>query len=135
MGRKYAVIPVLQPHEPYKYLGIWVSMNLNWKYEFDQLNSTLRECTGILLKCGASRAQKKQMLQSKILPTLMYHAAVVPFTQNQIESMSNHFYTAHKVALRIQKNACTPIAHIPQKSWPRGTIHTHGTSQTRPQRI
>ena len=123
MGTKGSPIPLHDPHTPYKYMGIWVSLDLNWKQEFDQLNYTLRSKIQRILKCPASQRQKVQILDRTILPLLLYHMENVPFSESQSKSIQNLYYSAYKRALRLPLNTCNRLVPIPRKALGLGATH------------
>jgi hypothetical protein len=56
-----AAIPILQPHEPYKYLGVWISLDLKWKTEFEALLAKVKMDCATVVRCGARRPQKLKL--------------------------------------------------------------------------
>ena len=86
LGKNNAIIPILQPHESYKYMGIWINMNLNWATEYRYLSLALKEAIGTIIGTGVRATQKLQMLKNKVFPLLIYHTSLAAFSEAQTKS-------------------------------------------------
>ena len=67
MGEKKQSLPLYSPHTAYKYMGIWISLDLNWKQEYDQLCYTLRTRIDKIIKSPATKWQKMLIIDRTVL--------------------------------------------------------------------
>ena len=95
-------VPYLPPDEPYKYLGVWLTLTLNWKY---QLNKTLKDIKTkgeAILASMASTKQKLRMINQVIRPGITYDLPLAFYNPQDISKMDN------KIASLARKTCWLP---------------------------
>jgi len=109
-------IPVLQPNEAYKYLGIWVKMNFEWDKQAELATNNIKIQGNKLFLNGAyaSIKQKYIILASKILPGIMYHLATVPYTQIQRTKIMSAYTQIAKRIAGLHTSTASVICSIPR---------------------
>ena len=75
---------VIETVASYKYLGTWLSEDMRWKLEAQNVTAMVRKKMGMLWGSGLlhrnlSMESRKTMIETMILPTLTYGAEVVAF--------------------------------------------------------
>jgi hypothetical protein len=72
-------IPFLRPDEHYKYLGIFISLDLTWNRQRQETERTLLRHLGFLRRTAFNGEQSVTILNRVILPGILYRAHCVPF--------------------------------------------------------
>ena len=67
-----ATVPYLPPDQPYKYLGILLTLTLNWSHQYKSSLMLLTEQAAKLQSSFATPSQKLQVFHSKIIAALRY---------------------------------------------------------------
>jgi ribonuclease HI len=109
-------VPILLHDEAYKYMGIWISLDLKWDTEFESLRSTVRRLCTIATRAGVSLFQRRQLITRKILPILEYHMSQVPFSDPQARTLMNMYHTAIRKGSRLRSNTTAAFCTMPTKS-------------------
>ncbi len=109
-------IPFRHPDtEPYPYLGVEVSLTLNWKAQFQKMQAKLLEKGAALNASFASPRQQLQVLQQCIIPGLTYSLPIMPCTLNDIDRLD-------KIITRIAKRAYRLPVGTPNAMMHRDTL-------------
>ena len=70
MGR--GTVPYLPPDQPYRYLGVLITLTLNWSHQFKATLTTAIDQACKLQSSFATPAQKLQVYRSKIVAAMRY---------------------------------------------------------------
>jgi hypothetical protein len=89
-------IHVLNQHEPYTYLGIYLAPSLKWK---TQINTTtakvIKQCQA-LVACPATMKQKINMAYTVIRAGIVYSFYAVPYSIPAIKKLDKKIIALHK---------------------------------------
>ena len=79
----------LPPDEPYKYLGVLLTLTLNWAHHFKATMITAVEHACKLQSSFATPAQKLQIHRSKIVPAVrcVFHGSTTAFSPLDIKRL------------------------------------------------
>ena len=80
-------IPYLPPNTSYKYLGMWINMDLNWNEHFQQTAAALKNKGDKLLTSNLPLKIKIEMMQKIIRPSATYAFPLAIYTKSQIDSL------------------------------------------------
>lgn len=94
-------LPYLAPHEAYKYLGWYISMTMDWRYQFQSAIKTIKSYRQQLACSIASPEQRLQMIESKIRPAITYHFALAPYTIHEVEELDTALAQLVRHACRL----------------------------------
>jgi hypothetical protein len=95
-------VPVHPPSEPFKLLGVWFTLDLNWKKQVQETLQAIRKKTHSLTKSQASTAQKLLVLKTCIRPAITYAFPVMPYTMEEIGLLDSILSKAAKKAYGLQ---------------------------------
>ena len=110
-------VPILQPHESYKYLGIYINMLLDWSDDLKHVIDDLRQEGGRLLRPWLDMRKKLNLVQCKLLPAIRYHTQSVPFSDAQLGRIASIYTQIVKQCIPIQVSTDSSICGIPRKSF------------------
>ena len=110
-------VPILQPHESYKYLGIYINMLLDWSDDLKHVIDDLRQEGGRLLRPWLDMRKKLNLVQCKLLPAIRYHTQWVPFSDAQLGRIASIYTQIVKQCIPIQVSTDSSICGIPRKSF------------------
>eukprot|EP00200_Dunaliella_tertiolecta_P004997 CAMPEP_0202357912 /NCGR_PEP_ID=MMETSP1126-20121109/11759_1 /ASSEMBLY_ACC=CAM_ASM_000457 /TAXON_ID=3047 /ORGANISM="Dunaliella tertiolecta, Strain CCMP1320" /LENGTH=407 /DNA_ID=CAMNT_0048950907 /DNA_START=521 /DNA_END=1744 /DNA_ORIENTATION=- len=89
----------LASHEPFLYLGVQITMDLNWKHQIQRMTCNLRNKLDNLDSSYASPRQTLDIVSTAIVPSFAYAFAVTPCTpadliiwDNMIDRIIKHKY-------------------------------------------
>jgi ribonuclease HI len=77
-------VPYLPPTEPYKYLGVHVTLTLNWSAQMAHVCKAVRDKGDLLQGSLASPDQSIRIVQSCIQPVVAYSFSTMAYTANDI---------------------------------------------------
>jgi len=103
-------IPFLPPDEPYRYLGVWLTMTLDFKHQLAASLKVAKDRGDALVASMASQRQCLHVINTCIKPALAYCFGLAPYTAADINSID-------AVISRIAKACCrlpnyTPTAAV-----------------------
>jgi ribonuclease HI len=75
------------PKTPYKLLGVWYTMDLRWKKQFQETCKALREMASNLAKCYNSQSQKIRTLQTCLKAKARYAFPMMCYSDREIEAL------------------------------------------------
>jgi hypothetical protein len=96
------------PKEPFRYLGIYMTMDLNWKHQFETVLCKLKDKVGHLNASWMSRAQKLRVIRTCLRPMIVYTFAAACFSPTQLAKLDSPLLQATKKAYGL--GACTSSA-------------------------
>ena len=98
------------PKEPYKLLGVWFTMDLNWKKQFQETCSALRKMAGHLGNCYNSQAQKLLALQTCLKAKARYPFPLMCCNERELAELDRVMDSVVRIAYKLPKG--TPTAMI-----------------------
>jgi len=80
LGNQPKPLQQLQPHQSYRYLGVHITMNGDWRKELQVLNERNIKYLQVLTKCHLTRREVKVIYRQCYLPAVTYPlpASVIP---------------------------------------------------------
>jgi ribonuclease HI len=96
-------IPFIPPGKPYKYLGLQVALNMDWR---PQLRVTIEEATRKATLLAGSMASERQRLRAiteRIRPAMAYALGAAAFTTTDIETMDRCLAQAARRSLNLPR--------------------------------
>ena len=118
-------IPYLPPNESYKYLGIWINMDLNWNEHYKHTVSALKTKGDKLLACNAPLSVKLDMLQKVVRPTATYAFPLAIFTNMQIDGLDCILAQYGKRVMGIPNTFATTAILQPREKGGAGLLSYH----------
>ena len=86
------------PREPFKYLGVKFTMNLNWSAQFEATREALKQLTSSMLSSYATTTQKLRTINTCLRTKVRYAFCVAPYTNGQIQMLDSILCRAVKQA-------------------------------------
>ena len=68
--------------ESYKYLGIWINLNLDWSDQMKQSNCSFNKYISYLYKKCFTATQTGEILNLVVFPTITYRMNVINYSTN-----------------------------------------------------
>ena len=108
---------VIQPSEPFKYLGPQLTMTSDSKPHLNDLLQAIQGRGLAITRSHGTIAQKLEMERFSILGMIIYHLSVAPFSMAQLADIERARARIIKSILRISNNSasdlvCTERAHF-----------------------
>ncbi len=104
-------VPYLPPDEPYKYLGVLLTLTLNWGHQYRASLSLLLEQAVKLQSSFATPAQKLQVFRSKIIAALRYVFSTTAFSPIDIKRLDAAMTRFAKGALGLMNAVPNALVH------------------------
>ncbi len=104
-------VPYLPPDEPYKYLGIFLTLTLNWGHQYRASLNLLVEQAAKLQSSFATPAQKLQVFRSKIIAALRYVFSTSAFSPMDIKRLDAAMTRFAKGALGLMNAVPNALVH------------------------
>ena len=79
----------ITPDTPFRYLGVELTMNLNWKHQIQCMTSNLKEKLENLRTTSLTPSLILKIIRTAIIPSLTYSFAVTPCTPTDLEMWDN----------------------------------------------
>ena len=103
-------ITVHNPQTPYKLLGVWFTMDLNWSHQHTETCSQLKEMGRRLGESYGSQAQKLLVMQTCLKAKAQYAFPLMCYNDRQIQSLDSVMDAVVRAAYRLPPG--TPTAMI-----------------------
>ncbi|NBK25453.1 MAG: reverse transcriptase family protein, partial [Spirochaetia bacterium] len=100
----------LPPNEPFTYLGVQITMTLNWRPQHAAMTAKLQERLQCIRASYATPRQVMRLIQHAIVPSIAYGFAVTPCTPHDIETWDSMITAQVKRSYRLWR--CTPTAMV-----------------------
>ncbi|NBK25215.1 MAG: reverse transcriptase family protein, partial [Spirochaetia bacterium] len=100
----------LPPDEPFTYLGVQLTMTLNWRPQHAAMTSKLQERLQCIRASYATPRQVMRLIQQAIVPSIAYGFAVTPCTPQDIEIWDSMITALVKHTYGLM--CCTPTAMV-----------------------
>ena len=93
------------PDDPFTYLGIDITMTLNWSPQLAKTLKKLRDKVKALkANTWASTGQKLRVINTKLKPMLKYTFSLAPYNKSGLKALDSSITTAVKAAYKIQQH-------------------------------
>ena len=115
--------PCLPPRATYKYLGVHISLSLEWKTNASHLMEAVRKKITKLKHSWATPDQRAEIIKSAIIPKATYAAATGIMDLKQLHILDTLIGTSMKEASGIGKSAKRDFSFSPIKT-ERGRLRT-----------
>jgi len=104
----------LQPHTPYRYLGIHLTMNGDWKKELKVLQTRNQNYMQVLSKCALTRREVNVIYRQCYLPAVTYPlpAAVIPI--DKLDKAQQSITTAFLTKMGYPRTFPRAVAYAPK---------------------
>ena len=118
-------IPHLPPHQSYKYLGVWVNVNLVWTEQFKATLNNLKHKGDTLLNCSLPLAIKLEMLHKVVRPTATYAFPLAIYTKQQIDSLDTALASYGRKIMNLPTGFPTTALLQPKEKGGAGLLSYH----------
>jgi ribonuclease HI len=102
-------IQVHPPKEPFKLLGVWLTLTLNWKKQLEETLTTTRQKIQSLLSSKAAPHYKRWIIKTNIRPALRYAFSLMPYTAHDINRLDSIITTAYKKIFGLPTSTSTAL--------------------------
>ena len=92
--------------EPYRYLGVELTMTLNWKFQMQAATQILQDKGKLVNSSMLAPLQKLTFIQSSIRPAITYALPICPYTTKDVQLLDNKMAAVAKKAIGISR--CMP---------------------------
>jgi len=82
-------IPFLEPDECYPYLGVWISLTLNWNKQIEMINKTIWKYIGIIRDRAITTEQKITIINTILIPHVAYRMLIVSIDTKKLRQWDN----------------------------------------------
>ena len=96
-------IPVYRSDQPYKYLGIQITLTLNWKHQIASVRKLITTKGTRLVHSFASPLQRIKVLQRCIIPAVTYSFPLAPYSRHDIEQFDSCITSIAKRCMNINR--------------------------------
>jgi ribonuclease HI len=100
------------PKQPFRHLGVLLTMDLNYKPQLQATLEQVRSMTQNLRKSLASASQKQRIIEQSIRPAITYAFAAAPYTLAEIKCLDSQLTRATKQAHGLPNSMSTAAAHL-----------------------
>ena len=104
-------VQVHAPKEAFRYLGIYITMDLQWRVQYQHMLQLVTKKLASLKRSWLSPKQKMRVLNTSVRPMIRYTFPVAPCTQQQIKTLDSLMTSAAKAAYGLPTCASTAFAH------------------------
>jgi len=104
-------IKCTQPKEPFKFLGVWFTMGLDWKKQWEETVKDVKQSVRKLHTSLLNTSQKVRTINTCLRRRLAYPMAIAPYTYTQIHALDSCLTKAIKQAYGLTPSTGTAFAH------------------------
>jgi hypothetical protein len=104
-------VQVHLPKEAFRYWGIYITMDLQWRAQYQHMLQLVKKKLANLQRSWLSPKQKMRVLNTSIRPMIRYTFSVAPYTSHQLTALDSLLTTAAKAAHGLPTCASTAFAH------------------------
>jgi ribonuclease HI len=99
------------PKAPYKMLGVWFTMDLNWNHQYQETRKSLKDmATCLSTRWWSSQSQKLRVLETCLKAKAQYAFPLMCYSDSQIEGLDRIMDTVVRAAYRLPPG--TPTAML-----------------------
>jgi ribonuclease HI len=113
-------VTYLNPTAPFTYLGIKLTMTLDWRFEHQKLLETAKSKCDMLNASFATPQQKQKIVETAIKPSISYAFNVTPCIAADIKLLDSVMTNAVKRANGLPKSTPTAMVHEDVESFGLG---------------
>ena len=103
-------IPFLPPASPYKYLGIHLTFNLDFRHHLADLIISIKRMASRLIMCNIPPLSALSILQSVLRPRLTYCFCLTPFSLTDIHTLDDVLVTITRIIMGLAGRSGTNTA-------------------------
>jgi hypothetical protein len=101
----------LAPDDPFLYLGVTMTLTLNWRHNFDNVMAKAKEQAEALYRSLATGGQIVKLAETVLRPGIASSFSVAPFTPMQIKLLDSVMVGVYKRAYRQRRSTPTAAVH------------------------
>ena len=105
------MIKYLDPGEPFRYLGAWLTMTLDWKHQHAALTSKAKQKMERLMMSHATPRQVLHIIKTSVRPAITNTLGITPCTKTDIHILDSIINAAAKQTYGIGKNTATAFVN------------------------
>ena len=102
-------LPALSKSDTYKYLGLEICVGGSWHTEKMRVRRKLAESVSALKTSPYQPHQLEQVVRACLLPTFRYGAALVPWTDRELDSITSTFANGRRLAWKLPPGSPTAM--------------------------
>ena len=106
-----AEVPFHSPKTPLQYLGVTMTMHLDWRAQFDKAKKKLQAAIQNMKAPHFKTYQKVRTLRGSIRVQLQYPFCLAPYTEAQLQVFDSLMTRAYKQAYGLSPNIAQAVAH------------------------
>ena len=106
-------VRLVPPDAPFKYLGVLLTLNLDWSHQFRSAKSLIEDRSQRLLECPLLFQQKVLAEEQSIMSALRYGFCLAPFSPNQLRALDAARARLYKALLNLPTSASTDMMFMP----------------------
>jgi hypothetical protein len=103
-------VTVIGPRTPFKFLGVWIRMDMDWGKQFQTARDMLKTTVTLLRRSYVSTSQKMRLLNSCTRRQLAYPMQVAPYSELQLKALDAYLTMAAKAAYGLTRGTGTAFA-------------------------
>ena len=100
-------VPFLSPNDPYKYLGILLTMTLEWAHQVSACAKTIMNRSKTIGLSMASKAQKLRLIEITLRPAITYTMATTAYSAADINILDGFYSRAVRACIGMSPSAPT----------------------------
>ena len=108
------------PEDPFTYLGVTLTMTLDWRPQMRAMSDTLKHKMGRLASSCATERQIRRIIKTCVVPAVAYSMGVTPCTPADIKLLDGAITRAYKRTLGIPNGTPTAMVHEDVERWGLG---------------
>ena len=120
-------IPVVPSEHSYRYLGVWINLNLDWGDQWAAVVNKVREEKRLINGCVGSAAQQRKLVEQVMRPAIRYSMTVVPYTWPQIQRLHSILMNCTRTACGLSEHASTLLMMRAQTDYGVGVESVYHT--------
>jgi ribonuclease HI/exonuclease III len=113
-------LQIMYPTEPAKYLGVWFTLTLNFKAQFEKTLEDIMHKAECLATCKLTAKQKLQSEEECILGSLQHSFTVTPYTAKQLKEFQKVRTSLIKKIHGLPNTSATAPIYAPRESFGMG---------------
>jgi len=95
-------VPFYPPSKPYKYLGVWLSMTLDFSFHFTSLVHDILEKGRQLVESRVSARQSLHIINRVLKPKITYCFPIAPFSETDLEYLDGILVKVTKICMGLK---------------------------------
>jgi hypothetical protein len=105
-----APVKFIQPDMPFKYLGVLLTLTLDWRHQFNAMMAAVKSKCRALSNRGLPASMQMKVIRTVIKPMITYSFGAAPYTPAQLRLFDAQLARAVKVAYRQKVSMSTALA-------------------------